>query len=162
MEIHVERATTAHLPRILERWAELMQAHQAVDEALFATAVHAPGTYQAFVRQQMDKRSGLVLVAPAPDGDLRGYLLGGVGQRGPTFALRDVGMVFDLVVRPADRRHGVARALVQAAMATFRARGLDLMQVNFAPDNPEAAGFWTNFGFRPLLCEAYLALDEAP
>ena len=61
-----------------------------------------------------------------------------------------------------EARSGRSMDALQAAMATFKARGLDHMQVNFAPDNPEAAGFWTNFGFRPLLCEAYLALDEAP
>lgn len=162
MEIRVLPATPAHLPRILERWTELMAAHQTVDEALFATAIHAPGTYQAFVRQQMDKRTGLVLVAPDDAGDLRGYLVGGLGQRGPTFAVRDVGMIFDLAVRPADRRLGVGRALVAAAQASFRARGLQHMQVNFAPDNPEAAAFWPSLGYRPLLCEAYLALSEEP
>lgn len=162
MEILVEHATPAHLPHIVARWAELMQTHQTVDPELFATAVHAPGTYKAFVRQQMEKRTGLVLVAPAANGDVRGYLLGGAGQRGPTFAVRDVGMVFDLVVRPTDRRRGVGRALVNAALTAFRARGLTHLQVNFAPDNPEAAGFWMNFGFRPLLCEAYLALDRGP
>jgi len=94
------------------------------------------------------------LVAEGPDG-LDGYLVGAIGQRAAVWALREIGMVFDLVVRPEGRRAGVATRLLDAASAFFSARGVTWVQVNYAPNNAEAAGFWTARGFRPLLIEAY-------
>lgn len=150
----IRRATVADLPAIVARWVELMAAHAPLDGDLFATAGHAPGTYRAFVRRHMGKTSSIVLVADV-DGEIAGYLLGGKGRRGPTYAIGEVGMIFDLAVAPGARRTGIGRALVDAALAWFDARGLSHVQVNFSLSNPSASQFWPALGFEPFLCEAY-------
>lgn len=155
----VRRAGRADLPLIVERWLELMAAHQAIDPVLYATASHAEGTYRAFVRRHFDKPDSVVLVATDPgDRQVLGYLVGGSGQRAPMFRIRQVGMIFDLAVRPDQRRRGVGRALVDVALAHFRQRGMGYAQVNFDPSNPSASGFWPAQGFDVLLCEAYRPL----
>ena len=150
----IRLATTRDLDAIVARWHDLMDAHRALDTALYATATHAPGTYRAFVRRHLSKSSSVVLVAER-DGSILGYMLGGKGQRSPIYAIGEVGMIFDLVVQPDLRRAGIGRALVDAAMTWFDDRGLSHVQVNFSTLNPSAAEFWPAMGFAPFLCEAY-------
>ncbi len=157
--VRVRRATRADLPAIVARWLELMATHQAIDPVLYATADHAEGTYRAFVRRHFDKPDSVVLVATdAGDRDVLGYLVGGGGQRAPMFRVRQVGMIFDLAVRPDQRRRGVGGALVDAALAHFQQRGMPFVQVNFDPGNQSASAFWPARGFEVLLCEAYRPL----
>lgn len=150
----IRLATTRDLDAIVARWHDLMDAHRALEETLYATATHAPGTYRAFVRRHMSKSASVVLVAEHRDAIL-GYMLGGKGQRSPIYAVGEVGMIFDLVVQPDLRRAGIGRALVDAAMDWFEERGLEHVQVNFSTLNPSAAQFWPAMGFAPFLCEAY-------
>lgn len=158
-DFRIRRADRHDLPPIVERWTELMATHRAIDPVLYATAEHAEGTYRAFVRRHLDKPESVVAVATgADDRDVVGYLVGGGGQRAPMFRVRQVGMIFDLAVRPDMRRKGVGRALVDAALVHFRSRGMAYVQVNFDPENPEAAGFWPARGFTVLLAEAYRPL----
>lgn len=155
----IRRAARRDLGGIVDRWLELMAAHQAIDPVLYGVAEHAEGTYKAFVRRHFDKPDSVVLVAIDPaDASVVGYLVGGGGQRAPMFLVRRVGMIFDLAVRPDRRRAGIGRALVEHALAHFRERGMHHCQVNFDPHNTTAARFWPDQGFRTLLCEAYRPL----
>ncbi len=52
-----------------------------------------------------------------------------------------------LVVDPAARRRGVARALVAAALGAARRHGAEAVWVETAPAWPEAAAFWRAVGF---------------
>lgn len=156
--IPVRLATPEDIPAIVERWRELMAAHAALDPDLYRLAPHAPQTYGAFVRRRMGDRRTAVFVAPDGD-DLAGYVVGGVGRRAPVFAVQDVGMIFDLAVRPDRRRSGVGRALVEAIAEWFRRHDVSWLQVNHSPANESATAFWRALGFRVLLSEAYRPLD---
>lgn len=153
--VRVRTATAADLDLIVTRWQELIAAHAALEPTLYAVEAHAPASYRAFVRRQMDAHRGLVLVADRGAAVGVGYLMGGVGRRSPVYTVREVGMVFDLAVRPDLRGGGVGSALVDAALERFAGWGLDWVQVNFAPDNALAAPFWQGRGFTTLLSEAY-------
>lgn len=154
----IRPAHRADIPAIVTTWRTLMATHQAIDPVLYQTEPHADATYRAFLRRHLDKSGSVVLVAITDRGAVAGYLTGGTGQRAPMFTVREVGMVFDLVVEPAWRRQGIGRALVEHALSHFRRRGLSHVQVNFDPGNDEASRFWPAQGFRTLLCEAYRAL----
>lgn len=154
----VRPAIVADIPRIVLRWKELIETHVALDPQLFALADHAPGTYGRFIRRQLDEKNSVVLVAPHED-DLAGYLVGAVGHRAPVFAVREVGMIFDLAVRPDLRRQGFGRALFEGARDWFRRRNIEWMQVSFAPGNPASSTFWPGLDFRVLLQEGYRPID---
>ena len=96
----------------------------------------------------------MVIVAVEGD-DVVGYLMGTEGYRSPVYAVRRVGMIYDMLVDQRYRRRGVGGRLVRAALDVFRASGLDDVQVNYDPTNEEAKGFWTSLGFDVLLVEAY-------
>lgn len=154
----IRPATPADLPAILDRWRELMATHDAINPALYALAPHGEATYRAFVRRQIDQRSGVVLVAPDDGPALAGYLVGALGARAPMFRVHAVGMIHDLAVRADRRRRGIARALVEGAFAHFRRHGVEQVQVEYDAQNPAAKGFWTSLGFGPLLTSAYRPL----
>lgn len=131
-----------------------MDAHQTLDPDLYRLAHNANATYAAFVRQQRIDGRGLLVVADV-GGEVMGYTLGCAGRRSPCYAVRDIGMIFDLVVDPTHRRAGIGHALVEAATTRFRGMGLSRLQVNFSPDNVTASQFWPALGFQTLLHEAY-------
>jgi ribosomal protein S18 acetylase RimI-like enzyme len=155
--IHIRPAHPDDLPQMVSRWTELVAAHAALSPDLYALTEGAPGTWRAMARRQMGDSDGLALVA-VRRGEIEGYLLGGVGRRAPYYAVREVGMIFDLAVRPASRRAGIGASLAAAARTHFKTRGVRWLQVNVSPDNPGAAGFWQTQGFKTLLTEAYLQI----
>ncbi len=161
-EVRIRRAAPTDLPAIVDRWRELMAVHTALHSALYALAPHAAETYAATVRRQMSDVSCVVLVAEGaaaePGGraaTLDGYLTGGVGLRAPIYAHREVGMIFDVSVRPDCQRNGVGTALLATVDAWFTRKGLDFIQVDFAPGNALSEAFWRKNGFEVLLSEAY-------
>jgi len=157
--VRIRRATPADLPAIVRRWRELVAEHAALAPDLYALAPHANATYTATVRGQMADRDALVLVAVTPDGaDLDGYLTAASGLRAPVFVVRDIGMIYDVAVRPERRRAGVGTALLAEAARHFAARGVERLQVDFNPGNLSARGFWTRNGFKVLCAEAYRRL----
>jgi GNAT superfamily N-acetyltransferase len=156
----VRLATPGDIPAIVRRWRDLMKAHARLDPQLYRLTPGAAETYAAFVRRRMGDRQTAAFVAPEGDDDIAGYILGGVGYRAPIFEVQQVGMIFDLVVRPDTRRRGVGRALVGALRDWFSRHDIEWLQVNYSPDNPESSGFWQGMGFRPLLIEAYRPVDD--
>lgn len=158
MQPAIRLATPADVPRIVRRWQELIALHQGLESELFVVADHAAGTYGRHVRRQIADRDAVVLVADE-GGDLVGYLSGGLGHRAPVYAVREVGMVFDLVVRPDRRRSGLGEALYDAAAAWFRERGVSWMQASWSPRNPASSAFWRKMGFGTLLEEGYRRID---
>jgi ribosomal protein S18 acetylase RimI-like enzyme len=154
--VRIRRATPADLPAIVRRWRELVAEHVALAPDLYALAPHADATYAATVRGQMTDRDALVLVAtPADDREIDGYLTGGLGLRAPVYVVREIGMIYDLAVRPERRRAGIGAALLAEAGRVFAARGVERLQVDFNPENPSARDFWTRNGFEALCVEAY-------
>lgn len=158
----VRTASTEDLPGIVTRWKELIATHALVDPVMYALAPHALETYAAYVRRRVEDRDSLVLVADPARGRAHGepsaYLVAGLGERAAVFKVREVGMIFDLVVTESLRRTGLGRMLVHAAENWFRLKGMQWSQCDFAPDNPSSASFWPRMGYTVLLQEAYRRL----
>ena len=158
--VTVRRARLIDLDRLVALWRALMQHHIEIDARLFQTESHAPSTYRAWLRRKLDESDAMLLVAEGVDGII-GFLLAKTGQRAPVFTVREVGMIYDLVVDPAHRRKGAGQALFDAAKAGFAARGITHITVNYSPRNDAASRFWSAQGFAPLLTEAYLEISSS-
>lgn len=156
----VRQARRDDLPEILKRWQELIAVHTAIDSRLYAIGPQGLASYRAFARKLIGEGIALVAVPPGPGiaVPVFGYILGMYAERAPVYVERDIGIIIDLAVAPAYRHMGIGSALVDAAFAEFRREGTDLIQVNYAPDNPPAVAFWTKRGFQPSLMEAYKRL----
>ena len=157
--MRVREAQHHDLDMIVELWASLMTHHLPLNPRLYRIQDHSQATYRTFVSRQISSDAGLVMVAEEND-QLGGYVLGSQGQRAPVYAIRAIGMIYDLVVHPAKRRRGIGRALVEQAHSAFLASGIDDIQVNYDPSNAEAAAFWQTLGYETLLVEAYRSARE--
>jgi [ribosomal protein S18]-alanine N-acetyltransferase len=58
--------------------------------------------------------------------------------------------ILTLAVRPAERRRGVARALVEAAAAAARAAGAESLFLEVAADNAAALALYRRCGFEQI------------
>ena len=59
--------------------------------------------------------------------------------------------ITDLGVRPALRRQGVGRLLVEQAQAWVRDRGVARIEIQVATGNPEGQAFWRAIGYADLM-----------
>ena len=91
------------------------------------------------IRAYLAKNPGLSLVAEA-GGELIATILGGTdGRRG---------YLMHLAVRADYRRRGIARALVERAIAAFNAAGIDKIHVFVFRDNTAGLSFWRACGWQ--------------
>lgn len=86
------------------------------------------------------------------DGSICGCVLAGHdGRRG---------FIYHLAVAANRRRQGIARALVETAMAALRREGIRKAAFLIYPDNREGMAFWQQMGFAPrqdvVYCDRWL------
>lgn len=82
---------------------------------------------------------GLSLVALASDALIATLLVGSDGRRG---------YIHHAAVAPEHRRHGLGRALVEAALAALRAEGIAKCHLMLLPDNQAGLAFWRKLGWQ--------------
>jgi len=133
--------------------ALLVAGHHGFDPQRFI-APHA-GTargYGRFLKGELKRADVVVLVADAA-GELAGYVYGGI-EGEDWMALRGpAGAIYDLVVDPAHRRHGVGRRLLEAAIARLAELGAPRVVLSAAEQNEEAQRLFASAGFRRTMVE---------
>ena len=144
------RADTSTIGRL---GALLVQTHHDFDPARFIAAT--PRTergYASFLGSQLEEPNVVVLVAER-DGEVLGYTYAGVegvdymSLRGPA------GVMYDIVVDPAQRGHGVGRMLLDATLAALEARGAPRVVLSTAERNESAQRLFARAGFRRTMIE---------
>lgn len=136
--VEVREATFADIPALVGLMAEFYaEASFTLDRpwaaAAFGALLEAPASGTAWL--------GLV------DGSVAGHVVLTVRftmeHGGPS------GWIDDLFVRPAWRRHGVARTLVDALVADARRRGCRSLHVEVGADNVPARALYARYGLEP-------------
>ena len=107
---------------------------------LHAAAFDAPWPADDILRFATD-RGGFALAIEENGGALAGFIL--------CRLIAGEAEVLTLAVRPAERRRGIGRALVEAAVA-LAAPGADSMFLEVAADNPGALALYEGAGFEPV------------
>lgn len=93
---------------------------------------------EAIWREELDSRFGLYLVLEE-DGNVSGY----IGLK----LVSDEAHVMTIAVRPERRRRGLARALVQAALADPASAGARRVYLEVRPSNAGARALYGSLGF---------------
>src|SRR5215207_1149625 len=115
--IHVRRATRADLPVVGRLGAHLMRVHYEFDRRRFVAPTGNPEAgYAHFLGTQLDVEDAVVLVAER-GGAAIGYVYAGIEPFSWKELREAAGFVHDIVVDEAERRGGVAAALMEAAIA---------------------------------------------
>ncbi|HEX6052790.1 MAG TPA: GNAT family N-acetyltransferase, partial [Gemmatimonadaceae bacterium] len=134
----VRPATRADLPALGRLGALLVRTHHAFDSRRFLAA--SPQTehgYASFLGTQLEE-AGVVLFVAEREGAVIGYTYAGVegidymALRGPA------GVLYDIVVDPSHRGHGVGRMLLDATLDALRTRGVPRVVLSTAEQNDDA------------------------
>ena len=151
--IVIRPATPADVPAIGRLGALLVRTHHDFDPERFipATERTAEG-YGSYLGSQLRNRDVIVLVADA-NGEVLGYTYAGIegydymALRGPA------GVLYDIVVDPAHRQHGVGRLLLDATLAALTAKGAPRVVLSTAERNEPAQRLFAHAGFRRTMIE---------
>jgi ribosomal protein S18 acetylase RimI-like enzyme len=160
MPLTIRRAAPRDLTTIGRLAALLVKLHHDLDQQRFiaATSGTAHG-YSSFLGSQLDEPDVIILVAEQ-DGEVLGYTYAGVegmdymALRGPAGAL------YDIVVDPPHRGHGVGTMLLEATLAVFRERGVPRVVLSTAERNESAQRLFARAGFRRTMIEMTRELND--
>jgi ribosomal protein S18 acetylase RimI-like enzyme len=151
--IAIRTAEPSDLRAIGRLGALLVRTHHEFDPRRFmaATARTADG-YGSYIGTQLDEPNVVVLVAEH-DGAVAGYTYAGVegvdymSLRGPA------GVLYDIVVDPEHRKHGVGKALLEATIKALEERGAPQIVLSTAEPNESAQRLFARAGFRRTMIE---------
>jgi ribosomal protein S18 acetylase RimI-like enzyme len=158
--VTVRRASRADLPAVGRLGADLLRAHYEFDrERFMAPGEHPESGYAWFLGTQLAKRDAAVFVSER-DTVIVGYVYAAVEPRSWKELRDEAGFIHDVAVHPAARRAGVATALLEAAFAWLRTRGVPRVVLGTAYANGTAQRLFARLGFRPTMIEMTKELDE--
>lgn len=149
----IRPARSSDLPAIGKLGALLVRTHHEFDAERFMAAT--PDTehgYASFLGTQLGEADVIVLVAER-GGGVVGYTYAGVegtdymSLRGPA------GVLYDIVVDPASRGHGIGRLLLDATLAALEERGAPRVVLSTAERNEGAQRLFERAGFRRTMIE---------
>jgi ribosomal protein S18 acetylase RimI-like enzyme len=151
--LHIRPAVPADLPAVGRLGALLVRLHHELDPRRFNPPT--PQTeegYAAFLGRQREEPSVVVLVAER-DGAVAGYSYAGMEGRDYMALRGPAGVVYDLVVDPAQRRNGIGERLLEATVARLVELGAPRIVLSTAQRNENAQRLFTRLGFRPTMIE---------
>ena len=160
--MHIRPAKSEDLAAIGRLAALLVRTHHDFDPLRFiAPTPRTPEGYASWIGSQLQNPDVIVLVAEE-DGRVIGYTYAGV--EGPDWmALRGpAGVLHDIVVDPAERKHGVGRLLLEATTDALRARGAGQLVLWTAELNEAAQRLFARAGFRRTMVEMTRDITRRP
>lgn len=153
MRMIVRPARPADLPAIGRLGALLVRTHHDFDpERFIAASPRTEHGYASFLGSQLDEPNVVILVGDE-DGQLVGYTYAGVEETDYMSLRGPAGVLYDIVVDPAHRGHGVGRTLLDATVATLESRGAPRVVLSTAERNEVAQRLFTRAGFRRTMIE---------
>ena len=160
--IVIRPARAADVPVIGRLGALLVRTHHDFDPQRFIPASERTAEgYGSYLGSQLRQRDVIVLVAEEK-GEVLGYTYAGVegfdymALRGPA------GVLYDIVVDPAHRGHGVGRRLLEATVAALTAKGAPRIVLSTAERNEQAQRLFARAGFRRTMIEMTRESDAGP
>jgi GNAT superfamily N-acetyltransferase len=153
MSINIRPAEERDLPVLGRLGAQLVRTHHEFDRQRFM----APGAgieegYGWFLGSQLGEPDAVVLVAER-DGEVLGYVFGGIEPRSWKELRESAGFVHDLVVVEEARGQGIGGRLLEAAAAWLEGRGAPRVMLWTAHANHAAHSLFGKLGFRPTMIE---------
>lgn len=139
--------------------AMLVREHHRFDPRRFiAPLPRLSERYGDFLVSQIDRPEMVVIVAEL-GGEVVGYCYAGM-EGNDYMALRGpAGVLYDLVVDPAERRKGVGTALIGEALSALRKLGAPRVLLFTAQKNAVAQAMFEGAGFRRTMVEMTRELD---
>ncbi len=159
--VTIRPAKRADLPAIGRLGALLVRTHHDFDPERFLEATsRTEDAYASFLGTQLEEPNVFVLVAEQ-DGKVLGYTYAGVEGRDYMALRGPAGVLYDIVVDPANRGRGIARMLLDASLAALEVRGAPRVVLSTAERNAPAQRLFASAGFRRTMIEMTRELGGA-
>ena len=157
----IRPAKPADLRTIGHLGALLVRTHHDFDPKRFiAPTGQTESGYASFLGSQLDRQDVVVLVA-VEDEAVIGYSYAGVEGRDWMSLRGRAGVLYDILVDPDRRRHGVGRRLLDATVARLESLGAPQVVLSTAQRNEAAQRLFASAGFRPTMIEMTRDLEES-
>lgn len=154
-------ARAADLPALARMGARLAREHHAMDPArFFLPEEPIEDGYAWWLGKELASQRASILVA-SRRGRPIGYAYGRIERRDWNTLRERCAVGVDLWVEPRARRGGVGRALVEALVGRFAARGEPRVIIQVAAENALARRVFSGMGFRETVVELARELPAA-
>ncbi|HEX5972138.1 MAG TPA: GNAT family N-acetyltransferase [Gemmatimonadaceae bacterium] len=156
----IRPATRADMRAVGRLGGLLVRLHHDFDPQRFMAATSGTEQgYGAFLGSQLADPEVIVLVAERA-GEVVGYTYAGVegvdymSLRGPA------GVLYDIVVDPVHRGHGIGRLLLEATVTALATKGAPRVVLSTAQQNEAAQHLFEHAGFRRTMIEMTRELGD--
>lgn len=161
-EGRVRVARMQEIDLVAALWALITEHHAGLDP-LFSMrrGPVAEGELRELLRALARDPDAQIFVYDASGGDasdgsdsrgqLEGLCIVRIDRAPPILVETERAEITDLGVRPALRRRGIARLLVEASMTWVRDRGVSRVEIQVASGNREGQAFWRAMGYTDLM-----------
>jgi len=147
------------IDRVAALWALITEHHANLDPLFrMRRGPVAEGSLRELLRAlQRDPDAEILVFDPHSDsepggsGTLEGLCIVRIDRAPPILEETERAEITDLGVRPALRRRGIARQLVEEAMAWVRDHGVERIEIQVATGNAEGQAFWRAMGYTDLM-----------
>ena len=142
------KATLADVDTLVEFWNQSARYHEELEPRL-QYAKDAQESMKKYFSEQLGKDTFTIFIA-GKDAEDVGFIEAQVMEKAPIHALRQVGYVGALYVRPQNRRNGVGYHLWELVYDWFSKQKVKKYQLAVAVMNPDAIAFWHKIGFKEI------------
>lgn len=153
----VRPGTIDDIPAVLPLVAKTIAFHEEIDPARFSAVPNAYERYDGWMRRTAGTADGAFFIAEE-GGKIIGFVLGQVQEEYAMYRTGRFGMIHDLWVELEQRRKGVAKALMLAALGHFRQASVKQARLDSAAGNAAAQRLFAECGFRPSVTEMLVEL----
>ena len=156
----IRRATPTDLAALGRLGALLVRTHHDLDQKRFIAATSGTEQgYRSYLGTQLDKSNVVILVAEL-DGEAVGYTYASVEGKDYMSLRGPAGVLYDIVVDPAHRGHGIGWMLLDATLEALKAQGAPRVVLSTAERNLSAQRLFARAGFRRTMIEMTRELDD--
>ena len=162
----VRVARMQEIDRVAALWAMITEHHADLDPLFrMRRGTVAEGELRELLRAiARDPDAQILVFDAAAEGveqsELVGLCIVRVDRAPPILEETERAEITDVGVRPAERRRGVARMLVEEAMDWVRDRGVERVEIQVASGNPEGQAFWRALGYADLMSVLHKRLES--
>lgn len=147
MPATIRPATPGDVPAILPMVAAICALHESWDPDKYPFLPDIVERYEHWLPLRAQDPRSVFLIAELANTPV-GYLIATIEDEIPIYRLKQFGFIHDMWVEPAHRGQGIARHLVDAAVARFAELEITQVRLDTAAANDIARRLFASCGFR--------------